>query len=199
MIKLNMPKKYRAFTLVEMLIVMGILVILISIGISIARYATRKSQDVYHRDAAKELYSALLRYRHENGSYPRIGTCGTCIEEEFFAYALGFKGGEEDHVLLPYLEQEGIFDGGGDATYYYGVDDYDAQFVVVCVSFGGIDDENQRGFFCNGDGLGAIPEDNAVRKMEISSQESGDPQAAIVKSLDDSDWRKGGGFAASTN
>lgn len=199
MIKLNMKKKYPAFTLIEILIVMGIIIVLMTVGISLGSLAIKRTQDVYHRDAAKELYSALLRYKGDNGSYPRLGGCSTCFEEEFFAYALGYKGDPEDYILLPYMEEEGVFDGGADATYYYMVDDYDAQFITVCVSFGGIDDETERGFFCTGDGLGALPESNPIGSVEIDSQESGDSEAPIVKGLDDSDWTKDSGFAASTN
>ena len=193
-----MKKRYQAFTLVEILIVMGILIILLGVGISIGRYAIRQSQDVHHRDAARGLYAALVKYKNINRQYPRIGSCSNCIEEEFFAYALGFKGVADDHILKPYLEDESMFDGGSDATYYYGVDDEDAQVVIVCVSFGGIDDENERGFFCTGDGLGYLPPENPIRVGEIESQADGDIYAPIVKGLDDSDWNKDGGFASST-
>ena len=193
-----MEKRYKGFTLVEVLIVMGILIILMGIGISIGRFAVQRSQDVYHRDSARNLYAALVKYKNIHRQYPRIGTCSNCIEEEFFAYSLGFKGEAEDHILIPYLEDEDRFDGGADATYYYAVDDEDAQVVVVCVSFGGMDDEGERGFYCTGDGLGYLPQDNPIRVGEIDSQQSGDIYAPVVKSLDDSDWQKGNGFASST-
>ncbi len=192
-----MKKKYKAFTLVEMLIVMGIIVILMAIGIGVGRYAIRKSQEVYHKDAVRNLYSALIKYKSDNKQYPRIGSCVNCIEEEFFAYALGFKGTQDENVLVQYLEEEGEFDGGADATFYYGVDEVDAQSVIICVSYGGIDDQSEMGFYCTGDGIGYLPEGNPINTEEIGSQESGDRYASIVKSLDDSDWYNNGGFAAS--
>lgn len=189
-----MVRRYKGFTLVEMLIVMGILIILMAIGIFVGRYAIQKSQDVKHKDAARNLYAALVKYKIDNKAYPGIGGCSGCIEREFFSYALGFNGTPDQHVLKDYLEEESGFDGGTDATFYYAVDEYDRQFAIVCVSLGGIDDESERGFFCVGDGIGYLPESGPVNDQDIESQESGDPLATVVKSLDDSDWKNKEGF-----
>ncbi|MHC1716934.1 MAG: type II secretion system protein [Candidatus Dojkabacteria bacterium] len=198
MIDLNMTPKYKAFTLVELLIVMGILIILITMGILVARYAMWKSQDTKHKDSARKLYTMLLEYKNDNGNYPELGNCSGCITKEFFANALGSTGNEEDHMLVPYSEGEAGFDGGGDATYYYGVDTYDQQFVIICVSLGGIDDEYERGYYCVGSGIGMLPEYNPIPYNDIGSQRSGDMYSISVKSLDDSDWKpKEGGFSLS--
>ena len=114
-----MDRKYTAFTLVELLIVMGILVILIAVGILVGRYATLKSQDTRHKDAARKLYTMLLEYKNDNGSYPNLGNCSRCIRDQFFARALGSTGTEEEQVLKGYAGGEGGFDGGSKATYYY--------------------------------------------------------------------------------
>lgn len=189
-----MPK-YKAFTLVELLIVMGVLVILMVIGITVGRYAILTAQDTHHKDAARVLYSTLLKYKQDNGKFPELGICSSCIEKEMFAYALGYNGTEKDHILKSYIAEDGIFDGGSNATYYYTVDQYDQQFILVCVSLGGIDDEMERGFFCTGNGFGLLPEDNPIPHNDIGSQVSGDPYAIVVKSMDQSDWRpKEGGF-----
>lgn len=187
---LYMNKRYKAFTLIELIVVMGILIILLSLGIAIGRYAIQESQDTYHKDAVRNLYAALVKYKLDNKEYPELGNCSGCIEEEFFSYALGYNGTSDQHILVPYLEEETKFDGGSDATYYYAVDIYDQQFVIVCVSLGGVDDENQRGFYCTGDGIGILPEDSPILSQDIDSLESGDPSALSVLSLDDSDWRK---------
>ena len=154
----------------------------------------RQSQDIKHQDAARNLYSALVKYKLDHKAYPMLGNCSGCIEDEFFSYALGFNGTQDQHILLEYLEEESGFDGGTDATYYYAVDQYDEQFVLVCVSLGGIDDEKEKGFYCIGDGLGYLPEDSSINDQEIGSQESGDSYAIIVKGMDDSDWRNKDGF-----
>jgi type II secretory pathway pseudopilin PulG len=191
-----MPKKYSAFTLVELLIVMGILIILLTVGVTIGRYIILKAQDTHHKDAARTLYSTLLKYKQDNGKYPELGECGGCIEREMFAYSLGYNGLPSDHILKPYMEEEGGFDGGSNATYYYATDEYDQQFVLVCVSLGGIDDESERGFYCTGSGIGLLPEHNPIPRNDIGSEESGDPYAIVIKgSMDESDWRpKEGGF-----
>ena len=190
-----MPKKYLAFTLVELLIVMGILIILLVIGVTVGRYSILKAQDATHKDATRNLYTILLEYKQDNGKYPELGTCSSCFEKELLAYTLGYNGSAGDHILEPYIQGEGGFDGGSNATYYYAVDEYDQQFVLVCVSLGGIDDEMERGFYCSGSGIGMLPENNPIPYNDIGSQVSGDPYAITIKSLDQSDWRpKEGGF-----
>jgi type II secretory pathway pseudopilin PulG len=190
-----MTRKYKAFTLVEMLIVMGVLIVLISIGVMVGRYAIQKSQDIKHRDAANILYTSLVKYKNINGAYPALGTCNGCIEREFFAYALGYNGTPDNYILKEYVNDGSLFDGGTDTTYYYAVDSIDQRFVVVCVSLGGIDDENERGFYCTGDGIGVLPEISPITDTDIGSQATGDPLATIVKSMDNSDWHSGDGFS----
>ncbi len=190
-----MKKRYKGFTLVEMLIVMGILIVLMSIGVMVGRYAIQKAQDVKHQDAAKQLYTALVKYKNINGKYPALGTCNGCIEKEFFAYALGYNGTPANYILKEYANEDGVFDGGSEATYYYIPDSVDQRFVVVCVSLGGIDDESKRGFYCTGDGLGMLPVDNPITDHNIGPLSSGDPLAIIVLSEDNSDWRPEDGFS----
>jgi prepilin-type N-terminal cleavage/methylation domain-containing protein len=186
--------KYKGFTLIELLIVMGILLILMSIGIGVARYAIYRANRIHHQDAADNLYSALVKYKSENKQYPEIGGCATCIEEQFFAEALGYKGVND--LLKEYLE-EYPFDGGSDASYYYYVDPVAAQFAIVCVSIGGIDDETEKGYYCTGDGIGFLPDTDPLDSKEIGSAESGDRNVNVVRSFDVSDWVKDQGFAAS--
>lgn len=194
-----MKKRYTAFTLVEMLIVMGILILLMAIGIAIGRYAIQRSQNVKHMDAARNLYSALIKYKLDHKAYPAIGTCNGCIEKEFFAYALGYNGTTSNYLLKPYSDEDSKFDGGSDATYYYAVDQDNEQAVVVCVSLGGVDDENNQGFYCTGDGIGILPEGNPITDNNIGSIKSGDPLALVVLSMDNSDWHQKDGFSLSGN
>lgn len=188
-------KKYTAFTLVEMLVVMGILIILVAIGVLVGRYAIQKGQDVKHQDAARNLYTALVKYKLDNKKYPMLGSCSGCIEKELFAYALGYNGNSSNYILKQYADEDGTFDGGSDTTYYYAVDSVDQQYVVVCVALGGIDDEKERGFYCLGDGIGMLPEGNPITDNNIGSQSSGDPLAIVVKSMDNSDWHQDDGFS----
>lgn len=187
-----MKKQYAAFTLVEILIVMGILLILVAVGITAGRYAILRANRIEHQAAAEELYETALRFKNDNGYYPRIGSCSSCIEEQFFAEALGYKGAK--NFLEGYLEQT-PFNGGTNATYYYYVEPIQAQFIIVCVSLGGIDDESNYGYFCTGDGLGFLPESDPLIGKEIGSEEDDPHSVSIIRSFDGSDWEKDIGFA----
>lgn len=181
-----------------MLIVMGILILLIAIGVAVGRYAIQRAQNVKHMESAKALYSALVKYKIDHKAYPALGgTCSSCISEEFFAYATGYNGTSDNYILKPYLDEDGAFDGGMDATYYYAVQENTQQFVVVCVSLGGVDDERHQGFYCTGDGIGLLPESDPITDNNIGSIQSGDPLASVVLSLDNSDWHPDDGFSLS--
>ena len=102
---------YKAFTLVEMLIVMGILVILIVIGVSTGRYAIDSSNEVEHKNGATQLYQAAQSFYTDNGVFPESQAAdGTPISIE----RMTAEGGS----LKNYLDL-GIFNGGSEATYYY--------------------------------------------------------------------------------
>lgn len=185
--------RYKGFTLIEVLIVMGILIILIAIGVGVGRFAIERANEVKHQDAADQLFTALVKYKLDNKVYPQVGTCSTCIDEQFFAEAVGYKG--VNALLKNYLE-DGAFDGGTDASYYYYVDPVTKQFAIVCVSLGGIDDEENKGYYCAGDGLGTQPVGNPVPRSEIGSVETEDASyVQIIRGFDVSDWVNKKGFA----
>jgi len=177
-------KKTKGFTLIEVLIVMGILIILIGLAISVGRWALRRSNRIQHMDAARALERTLLRYKNEEGYVPKCISSSNCQpEQEFFANTLGYT--EEEPILKEYLETV-PFDGGTDATYYYATDDL-GQFFVICVSFGGIDDENDFGGYCTGTGIGFVPESRPVPKQELEPEDI----EWYLAGIDDSDWRDG--------
>ena len=139
-------KSYKAFTFVEMLIVMGILIILMVIGIAAGRYAINRANRVAHQNAADQLYQTLQAYYTEHRQFP---------EKDSIQNMLTGSGDEEsDGALYPYTE--GDLKGGSPATYTYftqgglgGV----RQAVLVCVTLGGYDDELGRGIYCTGNGF----------------------------------------------
>jgi prepilin-type N-terminal cleavage/methylation domain-containing protein len=178
----------KAFTLIELLIVMGILVILIGLSITVARYSIRRASTIHHMDAARELESALLKFKNENGYVPQIGSCASCFEQDFFGYTLGYLG--EEAVLREYVEQW-PFDGGTDTTFYYDTDDL-GQFFVVCVSLGGIDGDGNLGYYCTGTGIGFVPEGAPVENQNIDAEDA--TSINIIRGMDDSDWYKDSGF-----
>ena len=141
-------RKYSAFTLVEMLIVMGILIILMAVGITAGRFAINRANDVAHQNAADKLYVAMQAYYTDNREFPELDS---------FSEALA-----QDGALNKYMS-DGEFTGGTDATFYYwrsnagGAGSVAAgQAMLVCVSRGGINDETGRGFYCTGNGFGDV-------------------------------------------
>ncbi len=146
-----MKKTFKAFTLVEMLIVMGIIIILMAVGITAGRYAINRANDVAHQNAVDNIYTALQAYYADNREFPTAPTTG------------GFKTmmtdnattGWEDWYIGEYMD-DGAFDGGTEATYYYDTDSL-RQEVIVCVSlFGQATTGNgiMGDYYCNGNAFG---------------------------------------------
>ena len=63
---------YKAFTLIEMLIVMGILVILMVVGVAAGRFAIDRANQIAHQNGATQLYQALQSHFTDYGRFPRI-------------------------------------------------------------------------------------------------------------------------------
>ena len=143
-------RKYEAFTLIEMLVVMGILIILMVIGIAAGRFALFRAADVAHRNAADQLYEGLQAYYVDNRAFPKIDSCGE-LGNEACTPALLMT---EDDKLKEYMDI-GAFNGGSGATFFYfaGGDNFD-QAVLICVSMRGIkaaNDTHQEGaYYCSG-------------------------------------------------
>lgn len=140
-------KSYKAFTLIEMLIVMGILVILMVIGIAAGRFATQRAQDIAHQNAAAQIYQALQSYYVDFGKYPGA-TGGNDITPG------GLLGSSTSPGEVGKYMDLGAFDGGNDATFWYFVNGGTHQSVIVCVSLGGYNDTAHRGVYCDGNGFG---------------------------------------------
>lgn len=139
---MNKSRSYEAFTLVEMLIVMGIIIILMGVGITAGRFAINRANDVAHQNAVDQIYQALQAYYTDNREFPGADDAVT------IQAMLGTDG-----ALVEYLDS-GAFDGGTDATYGYWVQSGQGQEVMVCVSLGGENDEKERGIYCNGNSFG---------------------------------------------
>ena len=134
---------YEAFTLVEMLIVMGILIILMVIGITAGRFAINRANDVAHQNAVDQIYQGLQAYYTDNRDFPDATTVDELIGTV----------GDESAPLNKYLDS-GAFKGGTEAEFYYFVETAQKQSVLVCVTLGGEDDARERGVYCNGNGFG---------------------------------------------
>jgi type II secretory pathway pseudopilin PulG len=188
-----MKKRFKAFTLVEMLIVMGIIIILMSVGITAGRYAINRANDIAHQNAVDNFYTAMQAYYADHREFPlKDGATGMVTA--------GFKGLLTDtdaaYYIGEYME-EGSFDGGTEATYYYAVDDL-GQEVMVCVSlFGKKDNPRDGNFYCNGNSFGsteifstAIADKIVPRGGEAGATAPGGDEAAftLIQDWDGEDW-----------
>jgi type II secretory pathway pseudopilin PulG len=140
-----MRKNFKAFTLVEMLIVMGIIIILMTVGITAGRYAINRANDVAHQNAVDNIYTAVQAYYADNRQFPAINNFETALDAG--------QSPLPAFSIAEYMD-EGAFDGGTDATYYYDIDTL-SQEVLVCVSlFGDITSDQLGEFYCNGNAFG---------------------------------------------
>lgn len=141
-------KRYEAFTLIEMLVVMGILIILMVIGIAAGRFALFRAADVAHRNGADQLAEGLQAYYVDNRAFPQIDSCegaSVCNPAKLML---------EADKLSDYMDR-GSFSGGSGATYLYftGGDNNDQAFLI-CVSMRGTKDVNdthtEGAYYCSG-------------------------------------------------
>lgn len=146
-------REYGAFTLVEMLVVMGILIILMVIGIAAGSFALNRASDVAHRNGADQLYEGLQAYYVDNRRFPTAAECGETGTDACTPAAL-----MTDADMLGEYMDLGAFNGGSGATYTYFVGGAnDDQAVLVCVTMRGIWDTNierdDGAVYCAGNGF----------------------------------------------
>ena len=132
---------YKAFTLIEMLIVMGILVILMVVGVAAGRFAIDRANQIAHQNGATQLYQALQSHFTDYGRFPSYATLQSMTTNT----------NNVEGALGKYLDM-GSFKGGSEADYSYYVNST-RQAVVVCVTLGGAGDETNKGVSCVGNGF----------------------------------------------
>jgi prepilin-type N-terminal cleavage/methylation domain-containing protein len=171
-------KKSQGFTLVEMLIVMGILSVLMTIGVAVGRFAIQRANRIAHQGAVDQIFDGLQAYYTDNRKYPSKDSC-TSFETLMT---------DDTDCLGNYLE--GSFDGGAPATYYYNTND-NQQEALVCVTLGGVDDESGLGMYCEGNGFGTV--DNNVNENTLDPDEDAQAISSVKQwevsySWDGEDW-----------
>jgi type II secretory pathway pseudopilin PulG len=167
---------YSAFTLIEMLIVMAILIILMVIGIAAGRFALNRANDVAHQNAVDQLYQGLQAYYTDNRKFPTSEACGegvNCTPQNMM----------EDPTILGKYMDFGAFNGGTTATFFYlvGGDNSD-QAVLVCVSMRGEKSDNDGreddgSYYCNGNGFNVGNMDGGGGEIEITNRNIENPSA----------------------
>lgn len=159
-----MNRKYSGFTLVEMLIVMGIIIILMAVGIAAGRFAINRANDVAHQNAADQLFTAVQSFLTDEREYPNLVANWTVALD-----AENCTPSATQQCLGEYLSL-GEFRGGTDATYYYWTDTSSA---LVCVSLGGYGDVDDRGFYCTGNGFGATGAPAGISQKDVDPDDDG--------------------------
>lgn len=160
-------RKYEAFTLVEMLIVMGILIILMVIGIAAGRFALNRANDVAHQNAVDQLYQGLQAYYTDHRAFPTATVCGggTCTPAGMM---------DDEDILGQYMDM-GAFNGGTAATFIYfiGGDNGD-QAALVCASMRGLKDTSDArddgAYYCNGNGFGVTDMSGGTSSITITTK-----------------------------
>ncbi len=152
-------KTYKAFTLIEMLIVMGILIILMVVGVAAGRFAINRANEIANRNGATQLYQAMQAHYTDYGKYPEMG--GASSNPTKFSEVINGTSGK--NTIGQYLDM-GSF-GGKEATYSY-FPNTDYQALLVCVTLGGKDDEGSKGVVCAGNGFG---DDKIVFAGEVNA------------------------------
>ena len=195
--------KYSAFTLVEMLIVMGIIIILMVVGITAGRFAINRANDVAHKNAADQIYTSLQAYYTDFREYPSEDSEDICEGGCTIAELVGNE--DTPGGLVPYIDHAS-FNGGSNASYFYGVGgDGGNQAVLVCVTLrGNAPDNNQKDngeIYCNGNGFGTQltfenGSDFVVQTSEISNPQDGDNMLHVLTGWDylsdgGSEWNNG--------
>jgi len=155
---------YGGFTLIEMVVVMGILILLMAIGIGAGRLALNNAADTAHQASVKQIYEAAMAYYSTKGSFPSLLTGTGCTTSG--ASTLPCLVTNSAGPLFPYIES---FDGGNDTTYYY-MTDTNEQYVLICALIGGQDTANARGAVCEGNGFGILRPNGtvAITKKKMS-------------------------------
>ncbi len=134
-------KKYSGFTLIEMLIVMGIIIILMAAGIAGGRFAIQRANRIQKQNAVENIEQAAWGYYTDKRSFPRASETATGEDLD--------PGTMLEGVLAEYLDA-GQFDGGVDGGFWYFVEPNFGQEIVICAELSG---ETDVGIYCTGNGL----------------------------------------------
>ncbi len=116
-----------------------------AVGITAGRFAINRANDVAHQNAVDQIYTGLQAYYTDNREFP-----APAETPQGMLSATG--------ALGKYLDN-GAFNGGTEATFYYSASTTDQQVVFICVSLGGLADTKNLGFYCNGNGFGSTATD----------------------------------------
>src|SRR6185437_11689408 len=72
-------RRYRAFTLIELIVVIGIIIVLAGLVLSTAGYARKKGARARAETEIAAMSAAIENYKADNGIYPRGPASATTI------------------------------------------------------------------------------------------------------------------------
>jgi len=146
-----MKSKYQAFTLIELLIVMAILIILMGIGLFGGRFIFKQAQITRHTSVLAELSKATEGYYLEHNRYPEGSSTLTSFQTLV----------EHADGLEPYFDKD--FDGGDTAVYYYYVGNQ-GQDYLYCV-----ESDSYEYYLCDGTDF-SLPGSTVEKKGDALTQ-----------------------------
>ena len=188
-------KKYSGFTLIEMLIVMGIIIILMAAGVAGGRFAIQRANRIQKQNAVGNIEQALWGFYTDQRNFPQPKNAQALLTND------ETSADPADRGVASYLDA-GQWDGGSDASYWYFVTTPDHQTFVVCVSLGGPADVQgsgnaNYGIYCSGNGMdqmtdifgeaGARPADNIF----TDKNHPGIRTQILGSTTNKSDWESG--------
>lgn len=128
-------RKEKGFSLVELLVVMGIMAVLIMIAIAGLGFAMRRSRNTARQSAVSNLDKALAAYYTDHQEYPSAADMEYLVESS----------------LVDYLE--GSWDGGSGGSEYCYKTNADNLTYLVCCSQEALTGNGD--YFCKGPGIGS--------------------------------------------
>lgn len=153
--KKGSPFKMSAFTLVEMLLVMAVLIILMGIGVMGGRMIINRANEIKNRDSLGQLNKAALQYYGDNGGvFPSLATPDEVIST-----------GE----LSTYLEELSF---GSDSTVYYFVSEDRTKFLFCSTTNGFYDANDDVGVLCEGSGFGVDLSGVTINTPTLSKEQA---------------------------
>jgi prepilin-type N-terminal cleavage/methylation domain-containing protein/prepilin-type processing-associated H-X9-DG protein len=133
-----MQRRIRAFTLVELLVVVGIIAVLIAMLLPALNSAREQSRRTVCLSNLRQLYTYLRMYGAQNRDAMPIGF----VQQKQFNYFIYFHqagGAKYDHGMMSLLYLEGLFKDGGQA--FYCPSEQNPQFSYNTTELAGVADE----------------------------------------------------------
>ncbi len=151
-----MSRRYLGFTLIEMLIVMGIMIILMAVGIAGGRFAIQRANRIQKQSATRNLYQAAMAFYTDNRQFPDpegdpIPNPENLVTGLFEEYIDG-----------------GAYDGGVLGTYWVWIDG-NRQDILFCAQY---TNDNQIGGTCEGNGFQGFDDEFDIQLTQDMDEET---------------------------